>query len=54
MEEAGYPANLLYWISKVAISRMTYKLADELKKREVAVVALAPRLAANSAHPSAL
>lgn len=42
MEEAGYPANLFYWLSKVAINRMTYKMAEELKKRRVAVVALAP------------
>jgi NAD(P)-dependent dehydrogenase (short-subunit alcohol dehydrogenase family) len=42
MEEAGYPANLFYWLSKVAINRMTYKMADELRKRKVAVVALAP------------
>jgi NAD(P)-dependent dehydrogenase (short-subunit alcohol dehydrogenase family) len=42
MEEAGYPANLFYWLSKVAINRMTYKMAEELKKRKVAVVALAP------------
>jgi len=42
MEEEGYPANLFYWLSKVAINRMTYKMAEELKKRRVAVVALAP------------
>jgi NAD(P)-dependent dehydrogenase (short-subunit alcohol dehydrogenase family) len=29
MEEAGYPANLFYWLSKVAINRMTYKMAEE-------------------------
>jgi NAD(P)-dependent dehydrogenase (short-subunit alcohol dehydrogenase family) len=42
MEEARYPANLFYWLSKVAINRMTYKMAEELKKRKLAVVALAP------------
>jgi NAD(P)-dependent dehydrogenase (short-subunit alcohol dehydrogenase family) len=42
MEEAGYPANLFYWLSKVAINRMTYKMAAELRKRRIAVVALAP------------
>jgi NAD(P)-dependent dehydrogenase (short-subunit alcohol dehydrogenase family) len=42
MEEAGYPANLFYWLSKVAINRMTYKMAEELRKRKVTVVALAP------------
>jgi NAD(P)-dependent dehydrogenase (short-subunit alcohol dehydrogenase family) len=42
MEEAGYPANLFYWLSKVAINRMTYKMAEELQKRNIAVVAVAP------------
>lgn len=42
MEEAGYPANLFYWLSKVAINRMTYKMAEELRKRRIAVVAVAP------------
>ena len=42
MEEAGYPANLFYWLSKVAINRMTYKMAEELQKRRIAVVAVAP------------
>ena len=42
MEEAGYPANLFYWLSKVAINRMTTKMAEELRKRRIAVVALAP------------
>lgn len=42
MEEAGYPANLFYWLSKVAINRMTYKMAKELQKRKIAVVAIAP------------
>jgi NAD(P)-dependent dehydrogenase (short-subunit alcohol dehydrogenase family) len=42
MEEAGYAAILFYWLSKVAINRMTYKMAEELKKRRLAVVALAP------------
>jgi NAD(P)-dependent dehydrogenase (short-subunit alcohol dehydrogenase family) len=42
MEEAGYPANLFYWLSKVAINRMTYKMAQELQKRKIAVVAIAP------------
>ncbi len=42
MEEEGYPANLFYWLSKVAINRMTHKMAEELEKRRVAVVALAP------------
>jgi NAD(P)-dependent dehydrogenase (short-subunit alcohol dehydrogenase family) len=42
MEEAGYPANLFYWLSKVAINRMTYKMAEELQKRRIAVVAIAP------------
>jgi NAD(P)-dependent dehydrogenase (short-subunit alcohol dehydrogenase family) len=42
MEEAGYPANLFYWLSKVAINRMTYKMAEELQERRIAVVAVAP------------
>jgi NAD(P)-dependent dehydrogenase (short-subunit alcohol dehydrogenase family) len=42
MEEVGYAANLFYWLSKVAINRMTDKMAEELKPRRVAVVALAP------------
>jgi NAD(P)-dependent dehydrogenase (short-subunit alcohol dehydrogenase family) len=42
MEEAGYPANLFYWLTKVAINRMTYKMAEELREHGVVVVAVAP------------
>jgi NAD(P)-dependent dehydrogenase (short-subunit alcohol dehydrogenase family) len=42
MEEAGHEANLFYWLSKVAINRMTYKMAQELQEHNVAVVAVAP------------
>lgn len=31
MEEAGYEANLFYWLSKVRVNRMTYKMAQSCK-----------------------
>ena len=41
MEEAGYEANLFYWLSKVIINRMTYKMAQELREYNIAVLAVA-------------
>ena len=42
MEESGYPANLMYWLSKIAVNRMTFKMGQELKEHNICVVALAP------------
>lgn len=42
IEEAGYPSALFYWLSKVTVNKMTYKMAQELKEKNIAVIALAP------------
>lgn len=42
IEEVGYPSALFYWLSKFTVNKMTYKMAQELKEKNIAVIALAP------------
>ena len=39
MDEFGYSANLMYWLSKIAVNRMTFKMGQDLEEHDICVVA---------------
>lgn len=42
VESSGFPVNAFYWLAKVALNKMTLRLANELREYNIPVIALSP------------
>ena len=42
VESSGFPVNTFYWLAKIALNKMTYRLASELREHNISVIGISP------------